>query len=141
MSRLLPIRFLILQLTLQRQLMRSRLLVNKLHRNPKLNPARRPLLIGQLRLDRSLLLPRQILKPRSILVNNESTCSVARTLNLMSVEERNKMIGTVLIVILVLALLGALPRWPHSRDWGYYPTGGLGLVIFIVIILLVLGRI
>ena len=59
----------------------------------------------------------------------------------MSVEERNKMIGTVLIVILVLALLGALPRWPHSRDWGYYPTGGLGLVIFIVIILLVLGRI
>jgi hypothetical protein len=51
------------------------------------------------------------------------------------------MLGTVLIVILVLALLGALPRWPHSRDWGYYPTGGLGLVIFIVIILLVLGRI
>jgi Protein of unknown function (DUF3309) len=51
------------------------------------------------------------------------------------------MIGTVLIVILVLALLGALPRWPHSRDWGYYPTGGLGLVIFIVVILLVLGRI
>lgn len=141
MSRLLPIRFLILQLTLQRQLMRSRLLVNKLHRNPKLNPARRPLLIRQLRLDRSLLLLRQLLKPRSILVNNESTCSVARTLNLMSVEERNKMIGTVLIVILVLALLGALPRWPHSRDWGYYPTGGLGLVIFIVIILLVLGRI
>jgi hypothetical protein len=51
------------------------------------------------------------------------------------------MIGTVLIVILVLALLGALPRWPHSRDWGYYPTGGLGLVIFVVVILLVLGRI
>jgi len=49
--------------------------------------------------------------------------------------------GTVLIVILVLALFGALPRWPHSRDWGYYPTGGLGLILVIVVILLVLGRI
>ena len=36
------------------------------------------------------------------------------------------MLGTILIVILILALLGALPRWPHSRDWGYYPTGGVG---------------
>jgi hypothetical protein len=51
------------------------------------------------------------------------------------------MLGTVLIVILVLALFGALPRWPHSRDWGYYPTGGLGLILVIVVILLVLGRI
>jgi hypothetical protein len=51
------------------------------------------------------------------------------------------MIGTVLIVILVLALVGALPRWPHSREWGYVPTGGLGLVLFIVVILLILGRI
>jgi Protein of unknown function (DUF3309) len=51
------------------------------------------------------------------------------------------MLGTILIVILILALLGVLPRWPHSRDWGYYPTGGLGLILLIVIILLVLGRI
>lgn len=51
------------------------------------------------------------------------------------------MLGTILIVILVLALVGALPRWPHSREWGYYPTGGLGLVIVIVLILLLLGRI
>jgi hypothetical protein len=51
------------------------------------------------------------------------------------------MLGTILIVILVSALLGVLPRWPHSRDWGYYPTGGLGLILLIVIILLVLGRI
>ncbi len=51
------------------------------------------------------------------------------------------MLGTVLIVVLILALLGALPRWPHSRDWGYFPSGGLGLVVFIVVILLVLGRI
>jgi hypothetical protein len=51
------------------------------------------------------------------------------------------MLGTILIVILVLALLGALPTWSHSRDWGYYPTGGLGLILLIVVILLVLGRI
>ncbi|MFZ0421026.1 MAG: DUF3309 family protein [Candidatus Sulfotelmatobacter sp.] len=51
------------------------------------------------------------------------------------------MLGTVLIVILILALLGALPRWPHSRGWGYYPTGGVGLILFVVVVLLVLGRI
>jgi hypothetical protein len=50
-------------------------------------------------------------------------------------------IGTILIVILILALLGALPRWSHSRDWGYYPTGGVGLALFVVVILLLLGRI
>ena len=50
------------------------------------------------------------------------------------------MLGTILIVILVLALFG-LPRWPHSRNWGYFPTGGLGLILSIVIVLLVLGRI
>lgn len=51
------------------------------------------------------------------------------------------MLGTILIVILILALVGALPMWPHSRNWGYFPTGGLGLVLLIVIILLLLGRI
>jgi hypothetical protein len=51
------------------------------------------------------------------------------------------MLGTILIVILILALLGALPRWPHSKDWGYAPTGGLGLILAIVVILLLLGRI
>lgn len=51
------------------------------------------------------------------------------------------MLGTILIVILVLALLGALPRWMHSRDWGYAPTGGVGFILFVVVILLVLGRI
>jgi hypothetical protein len=51
------------------------------------------------------------------------------------------MLGTILIVILILALLGALPRWNHSREWGYFPTGGLGLVLTIVIVLLLLGRI
>jgi len=48
------------------------------------------------------------------------------------------MLGTILIVILILALVGALPRWSHSREWGYAPTGG---ILFIVVILLVLGRI
>ena len=51
------------------------------------------------------------------------------------------MLGTILIVILILALFGALPRWSHSRDWGYYPSGGVGLILVIVVILLVLGRI
>jgi hypothetical protein len=51
------------------------------------------------------------------------------------------MLGTILIVVLVLALLGALPRWSHSRQWGYYPTGGVGLILLVVVVLLVLGRI
>ena len=51
------------------------------------------------------------------------------------------MLGTILIVILVLALIGALPTWPHSRSWGYYPTGGVGLVLLIVFVLLLLGHI
>ncbi|MFZ2397144.1 MAG: DUF3309 family protein [Smithella sp.] len=49
--------------------------------------------------------------------------------------------GTILIVILVLVLVGALPTWPHSKNWGYYPSGGLGLVLVILVILLLLGRI
>jgi hypothetical protein len=50
-------------------------------------------------------------------------------------------LGTILLVILILMLLGALPTWPHSRNWGYYPSGGLGLLVVILIILLLLGRI
>ncbi|PYO11310.1 MAG: DUF3309 domain-containing protein [Gemmatimonadetes bacterium] len=51
------------------------------------------------------------------------------------------MLGTILIVLLVLLLIGALPSWGHSRSWGYYPSGGLGLIVIIVLILLLLGRI
>jgi hypothetical protein len=51
------------------------------------------------------------------------------------------MLGTVLVGLLILMLLGALPTWPHSKCWGYYPSGGLGLVLTILIILLLLGRI
>jgi hypothetical protein len=50
------------------------------------------------------------------------------------------MLGTILIVVLVLALLGVLPRWSHSRAWGYGPTGGVGLALVIVVVLLLLGR-
>jgi hypothetical protein len=49
--------------------------------------------------------------------------------------------GTILFVILILMLVGVLPTWPHSRNWGYYPSGGLGLILLILIILLFLGRI
>jgi len=50
-------------------------------------------------------------------------------------------IGTILVVLLILMLVGALPTWPHSRNWGYYPSGGLGLIVSILIVLLLLGRI
>ncbi len=48
-------------------------------------------------------------------------------------------LGTILLIVLLLMLLGAIPAWPHSRNWGYYPSGGLGLVLIIVVILLVMG--
>ena len=47
---------------------------------------------------------------------------------------------TILLVVLILLLLSALPTWPYSRSWGYYPSGGLGLVVVIVIVLLLAGR-
>ena len=50
-------------------------------------------------------------------------------------------IGTILLIVLILVLVGALPAWPHSKNWGYYPSGGLGLVVAIVLILVLMGRI
>jgi hypothetical protein len=50
------------------------------------------------------------------------------------------MIGTVLVIILILLLVGALPTWPYASGWGYYPSGGLGLVLVIVLILVLMGR-
>jgi hypothetical protein len=50
------------------------------------------------------------------------------------------MLGTILIVIVILMLVGALPRWNHSRNWGYFPSGGLGTILLIVIVLILLGR-
>ena len=49
--------------------------------------------------------------------------------------------GTILVILLVLMLIGALPTWPHSRNWGYGPTGGLGVVLTILVILLLMGKI
>ncbi len=51
------------------------------------------------------------------------------------------MLGTVLIILLVLMLLGALPTWSHSKNWGYGPTGGLGVLLAILVVLLLLGKI
>jgi len=55
-----------------------------------------------------------------------------------SIEEGGKMVVEVLIVLLVLMLIGAFPAWPYSRSWGYYPTGGVGLILAIVVVLLML---
>ena len=51
------------------------------------------------------------------------------------------MLGTILLIILILLLIGALPTWPYSGGWGYYPSGGFGLLLIIIIVLLVAGRI
>jgi len=56
-------------------------------------------------------------------------------------SERRKDMGMILLIILILVVIGALPTWPHSRSWGYYPSGGVGLILLILIILLLLGRI
>jgi hypothetical protein len=50
-------------------------------------------------------------------------------------------LGTILLIILIVLLIGAIPSWPYSRDWGYYPSGGLGLVLIIILILVLMGRI
>jgi len=49
-------------------------------------------------------------------------------------------LGTILLIVLILLLIGAIPSWPHSRNWGYGPSGGLGLLVIIIVVLLVMGR-
>jgi hypothetical protein len=49
-------------------------------------------------------------------------------------------LGTILLIVLVLLLIGAIPSWPHSRSWGYGPSGGLGLVVVVLVVLLLMGR-
>ena len=49
--------------------------------------------------------------------------------------------GTILVIILILLLVGALPTWPYSSGWGYYPSGGLGLVVLIIVVLVLMGRV
>jgi hypothetical protein len=49
-------------------------------------------------------------------------------------------LGTILLIVLILMLVGAIPTWPHSRSWGYAPSGALGLVVLVIVVLLLLGR-
>ena len=51
------------------------------------------------------------------------------------------MLGTILLIVLILILVGALPTWPHSAGWGYYPSGGIGLVVVVLLILVLMGRV
>ena len=61
--------------------------------------------------------------------------------HLQQQREEPFMLGTILIIVLVLVLLGALPTWPYSSGWGYYPSGSLGLVLLIILVLVLVGRI
>ena len=51
------------------------------------------------------------------------------------------MLGTILILVVILLLIGALPTWPHSRSWGYAPTGGLGVVMLVVVVMVLMGKV
>ena len=56
-------------------------------------------------------------------------------------ERKTNMLGTILLILLVLMLIGAVPTWPHSRDWGYLPSGGMALLLLIVLVMMLFGRI
>lgn len=79
-------------------------------------------------------------RSRWFVVKRASEIYINSQYSLALITRRNQMLSTILIVILILMLMGAMPRWPHSRNWGYAPSGGLGLVLLILIILLLLGR-
>lgn len=51
------------------------------------------------------------------------------------------MLGTILLVLLILMIVGSVPTWPHSRNWGFYPSGGLGLILLVLVILVLVGRV
>jgi hypothetical protein len=59
----------------------------------------------------------------------------------VSEKRENAVLGTILIIVLILLLIGALPSWPHSQNWGYAPMGGLGLILIIIVVLVLVGRI
>jgi hypothetical protein len=67
--------------------------------------------------------------------------SAPRTESTRDTEEKPMTLGTILLIVLVLMLVGAFPRWSHSRSWGYGPSSGLGLVLVVVVVLLLMGRI
>jgi Protein of unknown function (DUF3309) len=70
---------------------------------------------------------------------NISALAIARPVT--SSDDGAKNMSTILLIILVLLLLGALPTWPYSTGWGYYPSGGLGLVLVVVLVLVLMGRV
>ena len=72
---------------------------------------------------------------------NQETDVHATALLTSQLTKETTMLGTILLIILILMLLGALPSWRHSAQWGYGPSGGLGLIVIILIILVLLGRI
>jgi Protein of unknown function (DUF3309) len=73
--------------------------------------------------------------------NPRAAAAVAASQHKAFLKERQMSLGTILLIILILILIGALPTWPYSSGWGYYPSGGLGLILVIVLILVLLGRI
>jgi hypothetical protein len=69
-------------------------------------------------------------------------CSLScRLTNFFYYQESFMSLGTILLIVLILMLIGAIPSWSHSRNWGYGPSGGLGLIVIIVVVLLLMGRI
>ncbi len=80
-----------------------------------------------------------------VFVSVQTICMHAQKLGVINAtthvaEEKAMSLGTILLIVLVLMLIGAIPAWPHSRNWGYYPTGGIGIVVIVVLVLLVAGR-
>ena len=73
-------------------------------------------------------------------VEAHSQSSEWGTHNKQPIKNNSMSLGTILLVLLILMLIGAIPAWPHSKSWGYYPSGGLGLVVVILLILLLSGR-
>jgi hypothetical protein len=67
--------------------------------------------------------------------------SIAGCTHQISSAKAETMLGTILLIVLILLLIGSLPAWPYSRSWGYYPGGGIGLILLVVIILVLLGNI
>ena len=67
--------------------------------------------------------------------------SLAGRLEILDAKEKNMSLGTILLIVLILALIGVLPTWPHSSSWGYAPSGVVGLLVLIVLIMFVMGKI
>ena len=74
-----------------------------------------------------------------MVVGSDSALGMSLQSSVHNEKDKIMSIGTILLIVLILLLVGALPTWPYSSGWGYYPSGGLGLVLVVVIVLLLLG--